>query len=272
MMDKRLIHEAHIDGLGEIYYVKAPFDVALRLFKENHLDLISARDLAFARIHVHPVPIEAAQHSLSRNGSYVKGGIIYLPGWADKIELVEDSVVLSFVLLNSYDAVRAHILHSEFSAPYMDDHWRHNCGKEKTFSLKDLNPVSTNRFAKDERTRFIFQDIAGDYGLYLYRNGIGAMPFAFNSEDYISSHYRGGPYANQLWLTGLGNDSQVGDSGRNLHYNLRVRGVQRKTAEGGSQKTSLEGLVGKGTDAGNGVIVVRKDQISTEEYDMLVSK
>ncbi|MBS3108142.1 hypothetical protein J4468_04480, partial [Candidatus Woesearchaeota archaeon] len=126
------------------------------------------------------------------------------------------------MMSNPSIAVQAHRNSSDFSVYGMASQ-RYINGEEKTLTLKDLTPVPTNRFAEDERTVFIFQDIAGNYGFHLRDNGINAMPFAFDSEDYIDGQK--GPYANQLWLAWLGDGSRVSGYGRFLSYNGRVRGV-----------------------------------------------
>lgn len=93
-------------------------------------------------------------------------------------------------------------------------------------------------------------------GIYLPQNGDGLMrPFVFSDicydavADYIYTHPDGGGFAVLSHLVGV---------------------AEKKEAATG--RTPLETLVGKGTDVGNGIVVVQKDQLSAEAYQALTRK
>lgn len=53
-----------------------------------------------------------------------------------------------------------------------------------------------------------------------------------------------------------------------------LRGVRENVAKGDGKKSggNIETLIGKGTDVGNGLVVIRREQITPEEYALLTGK
>lgn len=85
-----------------------------------------------------------------------------------------------------------------------------------------------------------------------------------------SDDLRDEPIGRLLFLGDVDNYGLYGDG--DLSDGGRFVGVRRVVAGSGAQKPNLESLIGKGTDVGNGLVVVRKDEISDVGYALLTGK
>lgn len=59
--------EGYVKGVGSIFYVAAPFDKEMKLFREKNLKLISAKDLAGSTV---------APMSMAAAGSSSRAGLV----------------------------------------------------------------------------------------------------------------------------------------------------------------------------------------------------
>lgn len=218
MPDYKLKEEATIEGLGTIYYVNSPFDIASALIKGIKAQHISARYLAYSRIK------EGRKSSLCQYGSYVKEGVLYIPKQKDRILLVDNSLVLR----NPEKAVEDHHQCKEFFIDKnINDLLEELKRKDEIFVLKNLEAIPTNRFGEDERTVWLFQDYAKNYGDFLRDEKTSAITLDFESSSSIDSHT--GHYANQLWVGGIGSPFShiLGGNGL-LSFELGARGLLGK--------------------------------------------
>jgi len=211
--------EAEIENLGRISYIDARFDTALQLLRDNSNELITARNLAYARSK------EDSRHSLSQYGSYIKEGDVYIPNKTPQILLIRNSPLLQLELAK--EAVKAHrsgkeysiesSLAKEYSGKSSEDQ------NSEVFPLTNLEAIKTNKFAEDKRALWLFQDQAENYGKFLCDSGIKEMPLWFNHERYINSQKS--IYINQLRLRSLGDRSGLLGYGRDLDFSFRVHEV-----------------------------------------------
>ena len=227
--------EAQVDGLGDIYYCNdSAFDDASKAVLGKATKLISFRDLAYARIK------EGKDSSVSQNGSYIREGSLFVPNADNKRIWLRESLVLQ----NPIDAVKAHKKGNEYLLPedFSVDAHLEKVGKNNYLVLTDTSAVPTDRFGEDARTVWAFDDQAKEYGAFLKDAGISASNiWMYTDNDKgndkgIDAQSR--PFANQLWLLGLGDNSNVGGDSRYLNSNSGVRGVRRESAEGGASKNA----------------------------------
>ncbi|MEK6935277.1 MAG: hypothetical protein AABW67_00660, partial [Nanoarchaeota archaeon] len=224
-------YEAEIKGLGIVHRVAKPFDEALKTIKGAGASLISARDLAYARIQ------EGRDSSLCNFGSYIKEGVISVPN--------QSLFIRNSPLLNQEFAEQAVQAHKDGKEFYIDDKLTNQyCKQAEADKNKPLEKrrvlslnkrgkfeIPTNRFNQEELTLWLFQDQAENYGLFLRDKkikGINEMPV------YLSSNDNNKNFANQLWLCGLDCRSVLGGYGRGLGCGDDVRGVLKGSAEGTS--------------------------------------
>ena len=210
--------EAKIKGLGEIYQKDVPFDKALKALKSKKAEIISLRDLVYARMQ------EESKNTLCQYGSYVKEGDIYVPNQKGVI-LTRNSLILKSpeqAIQAKGDRIEFHIDKKQ-ALKYLEK--AKDQKDNLVILLTDFNSIPTNRFGNDKLTTWLFEDQAKDYGLFLKENGINEMPLFFNDQDYINKQKS--PYANQLWLGCLlGRYNLRGNlGGLFLFYNQKVRGV-----------------------------------------------
>jgi len=219
-------YESKVKSIGIICKVDKPFDEALETITHAGAKVITARDLAYARIQ------EGRDSSLCSNGSYVKEGLVYVP---DKTLFIRNSPLLNPELAGK--AVQSHRNGSEF---YIDEKLIKKYeeqaendknkipSKKRVLSLSKRGNFSipTDRFNEDELTLWLFKDQAEAYGDFLRENNLSEMPV------YLSDNSKKN-FANQLWLGSLGGGSEL-DGGRLLDCGSRVRGVLR-TGEASSQ-------------------------------------
>ena len=225
--------ETHVDGLGDLYTCHdSPFDEALEAILKKSDELITLRDLAYARIK------EGDRFgSISQDITYVKEGSLFVPRAANKRIWLRNSLILD----NPSAAAEAHRKGKEYLLPvsFSVDRYLEQISKDNYFILTDTTPVPTNRFGEDARMRWAFGDVAQQYGQLLADANIKNLHiYMWNDGNHIDIQFR--PFANQLASYRLGFDAATGISGHEnrLHrgYFNTVRGVHRETAEGGMQK------------------------------------
>jgi len=215
-MTYKLKLEGAVKGLGDVYYADAPFDEATKLFRQDGLELMSARDLAYARI-------QTGENSLfSGNGSWIREGVIYFPKQEDKIVLVRNSATLR----NPVKATEARAQLEEFllkkrtAKEYLK---KVKTGDDSVYLAKDGRNIPTERFGEDELTTWLFQDQAENYGDFLNDSSVNEMPLMFDTSEHIRMQRK--PYACQLLLGKLDDDSFLNGCGF-INYHRRVRGVK----------------------------------------------
>ncbi|MBN2051904.1 hypothetical protein JW756_00190 [Candidatus Woesearchaeota archaeon] len=232
-MAYELTKEATVPRKGAIFYVAAPFDDEMKLFEKEGLKLISAKELAHARMKL------GKENSVSQNGSWIREGGLYVPerlAGKASIVLLRDSLVLE----NPESAVAAHRKGKEAS---IDDDKAISVLEEakkdsKNYHiLESTQAIPTNGFGENSTADFLFGKHAKDYGLFLKDARIGAVPLYFDGNDRINSQ---GPYVSQLWLGRLGSDSIIFGDCRSLKGSSRARGVQL-AAEGGRAEKTVAG-------------------------------
>ena len=210
-------YEADVKGLGIIYKVNKPFDEALKTIKSAGAKVISARDLAYARIQ------QGKDSSLCNNGSYVREGVLYVQ---NKTLFIRNSPLLNQKLAKK--AVQAHKSGNEFYvdnklAEEYQEQTEQDKGKQpekrKTLAISKRGSfnIPTNRFKDEELTLWFFKDQAESYGEFLRENNINKMPV------YLSGNNKKN-FVNQVWFGGLVSRSELVGS-RDLCYDGRVRGV-----------------------------------------------
>lgn len=234
IMSSSLKFEGNVEGVGNVYYVEAPFDEEMKLFKENGLALISAKDLAYARIKL------GKDHSVSQNGSWIREGDLYVPRrLAGETSIVR--LKKSLVIDEPEPAVEAHKKGNEAR---IDDDFAMSIfekakkGSEDYHVLESADAIPTDRFGENATAIFLFgKQQAKDYGLFLKDAKINVMRLYFHDIRHINSQ---GPYVSQLWFGWLGNYSNFIGNDRFLNCDFRARGVQLAAEDDRIEKTAVE--------------------------------
>ncbi len=186
--------------------------------------LISSEELALARIMTGP------DHSLTKNTSYVKEGILYIPNSKHRRVLVRDSLVNE----NPQQACYQNEIHKEFALRESPDDILERIGSDNYFLMDDTRNVPTNRFGDSGALTFLLGTHAQNYGLFL-RDELGRPYMHFSFEQDIvyglpgewDAHVPGGidgqryPFARQLDF-----DLNFTDSGTRLYLGDRTRWIQ----------------------------------------------
>lgn len=230
--------EGTIAGLGTIYSCRnLEFDKVLSRYIDDSNELISARDLAFARVS-EPKKINA----FSRKGSYVKEGSLFVPNSKYKRIWLRESLVLP----NASDAVNAHSQKKEYflSEDFSVDKYLEQIGKNNYFIVSDTSAIPTNRFGEDPRTVWAFQDQAKEYGLFLQNKAnISQIKIFMNTNDDKYIDNQGKSFVNQLWLRGLNKHSNIDGYYKGLAGNYLVRGVRRDAKNTAEKNYSITNII-----------------------------
>jgi hypothetical protein len=241
--------EAHIDGLGTIFYCEHPdFKSSLEAIMKECDEVISLRDLAYARIKA------AKSSTLLHDGSFVREGSLLIPKKENRRIALRKSLVMEDP--GDYGCYEVAIDQCYLPENFNVDAYLEQIGKDNYLILNDISRVPANRLGEDERAVWLYQDQAKNYGLFLesmaemrliYGSYKKVTPeliidMIFASDELIDKQPR--PYAHQLLLSGLsfGGRSSLsyisGDSmGAGVGY--RIRGLHREPAEGGAQKNDF---------------------------------
>jgi len=230
--------ECVVAGLGTIVYCNgSAFDKASKVVLKKSDELISFRDLAYARIVDAENRGSWKNSSLCTNGSYVKEGSLFVPNSNNKRIWLSDSLVLQKPAL----AVKAHKNNVEYvPRNFKVGEYLEQIGKDNYFVLSDTSSIPTNRFGEDARTVWAFKDQAKDYGLLLDGAGIKAMNIWMYNDNASHIDSQSGPFANQLWLHRLDFSSDIDGDDRDLGDDFRVRGVRRESSAEGAQKNIVQ--------------------------------
>jgi len=213
----------------DVYSHVGPFDKGVAALKAEGLELITARELAEARIlggHDHPV---------SKEWTWVAEHPIYLTDKQADVLVVDRAH--SQLLKHPAEATAAHQRDEEF---YLDQKVVGELREQATPDGKHgvlLLPrqairkaIAVEALADDAYTQFLFRDLAGQYGLFLKDAGIKKVPVYVVDAGHAREQKQ--PFGRALWVYDLldGRSGLYGDLDV-LHYNDgRVRGVRRVPA------------------------------------------
>ena len=233
--------EADLRNNTRVLYVEAPFDQALAAIDSKDGVIITAKQLADARMQFD------RNHSLSTNGSYIREGNLFVPNSEHRRVLLRNSLIFG----NPAEAVKAHRSGNEYNIPGTVDSVLGKLKEGKDYIFLDkLDAVPTDRFGEDGRMVFLFGKSAQDYGLWLNNDGKGVKEtgfYNFRNDSHIDK--QSGMFADQLWLHWLVSGSDVNGCGRSLSDNLTVRGVQSIGEAGAKKKPIVQTYTPKQMDA-----------------------
>ena len=198
----------------------APFDRALTELQKNDYKLISLPKNAQLRIQ------QGKDHYVSKNGNWVKEGILYVPGERSKL------VRVSPILESAKEATHAHRTGKEFYPT--KEQIEQSLTDSVDFPEKIIR-IPTNRFDWGALTVYAFggEKKAKAYGEFLDDAGIKEMPVYAISKDYVNKQSQ--PFIRQLWLGDLYDGSDFDGYHWPLGDSDSVRGV-KVDAEGTSQE------------------------------------
>lgn len=201
--------------------IVAPFDRALAKLQKNGYKLISLPQNAELRIQ------QGKDHYVSKNGNWVREGVLYVPGERNKL------VRVSPILESAKKATQVHRTRKEFY-PTRKQIEQSLTDDSVDFPEKTIE-IPTNRFDWGALTVYIFggEKKAKAYGEFLHDAGIKEMPVYAVDKDYVDNQSKS--FARQLWFGPLDFRSELSGYGRLLDYDDRVRGV-KVSDEGTSQK------------------------------------
>ena len=237
--------EANIPGLGTIFFCEHPdFKSSLDAIMEECSEVISLRDLAYARIK------EGKYGILRMHGSFVREGSLFIPNNENKRIFIRESLVLKDP--GDYGCYEVAIDELFMPESFNVDAYLEQIGKDNYLILKDNDTlrVPANRLAEDERAVWLYQDQAKDYGLFLESNaeirlnrwGTGhekvtpKLVIGTLSDEYIDEQPR--PFARQLKLGGIAGFglTSISEISDGALVNDRLRGLHREPAEEGTQR------------------------------------
>lgn len=189
----------------------APFDRALAELKKNGYKLISLPQNVELRIQ------QGKDHYVSKNGNWVKEGVLYVPGERNRL------IRVSPILESAKKATQAHRTGKEFYPT------REQIEQSLTDSVdfpEETIEIPTNRFDWAALPVYVFggEKKAKAYGEFLRDAGIKEMPFYPIDKNYVNKQSQ--PFAKQLWFWSLDGKSGLGGDYKGLDYVLRMRGVK----------------------------------------------
>jgi len=226
--------EITIPSLGDIVHANIRLDKALNELSANSIELISMRDLAYARI------FDAKEHYgkdnslLCNDGSYLKEGSLFIPGSDKKRILLSNSLLLS----NATLAVKAHSNDTEyFPEDFNYEEYLDKLNPSDYYILdnNDLRPqgIPANRLSEFGSMRWLLKDQVKDYEYMIVAGSFDSEKFTIhlhmnNSDDqYIESQSK--PFTNQLADDGIYAYGAFYGDARRIDKPFRVRGLKRES-------------------------------------------
>ena len=197
----KIIKDIETNPIGSAY-VKLPFDKAKIELESNGYRIVSLSENARLRLN------ERINSEVSRNGNFVREGILYLP---DKRRfLTKNSPIIDY----PEQATSCNRNNSEF---YLNDDM---VQKSLSDSIEiKLKEIPTNGFDEIDLSVYLFGENAKKYGDYLKNLGIKNLPIWLEETS-------DKPFARQVWFREIDFWSIIYNQGRNLHKDLRLRGIK----------------------------------------------
>ncbi len=214
----------------EVYQAEGAFDICVDKLKADGLELMTARQLAEARI------LGGANHPVSKSWSWVAESFNYIDGYI----LIASKTFNPLLQYPSF-AKQATDCHRKGEEFFLNDvivgyllEGAKN-GKVLQLKRKDVpNNIPTNAFSKEPFKRitdFLFGDKAEEYGCFLRANEIKKVPLYV--VDKADAKKRSKAFSRALWASDLSNYSALYGSSLNLeYYNGRAFGERRSEPEG----------------------------------------
>ncbi len=221
-MKKHTIHINNLEQL-EVYSHEGPFDEGIEALKVEGLELITARDLAEARIlggHNQPV---------SKSGLWVAEHPVYFPN----TDILVVDRAHSQLLKNPVEAANAHFQNEEvYIGQKRADELREQATLDGKFGVLLLSRTAIRKaipveaFADDPYAQFLFKDLAGQYGQFLKEAHINEVRVFVVGINY--ARQQKSPFGHAWWVGDLSGRSNLNGYGNDLHSGLgRVGGVRR---------------------------------------------
>ncbi|MBU2443349.1 MAG: hypothetical protein KKF95_04720, partial [Nanoarchaeota archaeon] len=217
--------EADLKNNRRVLYVEAPFDKALKIIKLRGSNIITAKQLADARMQCD------VSHSLSANGAYISEGIIVDPYPKHPNILLRESLILN----NPHNATESHrkirnynYYHESYVVPSTIESVLNGLIEDKDYIFLDDrigdHVISyTEFFEHSKLMNFLFGKSAKAYGIWLKEEGKISKVNIYN----ITCARRSEITADQLWFNRLTENSFFG-GGRYLNHSNRVRWIDTK--------------------------------------------
>jgi len=183
-------------------YVVVPFDEGKAVLEANNYRVISLEENAGLRIH------EGEDAYVSRNGNWVREGILYLPD--KRVLLTKNSPIMD----NSEEATSCHRNEEDF---YLNN-YQVEKALEDSVEIKDKE-IPTNKFGEDELTVYAFGENAESYGRFLESAEIKEMPIWLTK-------VQDKPFVRQLWFSELEYMSVLYGLNLVLYNDRGVRGIK----------------------------------------------
>jgi hypothetical protein len=212
----------------DVYKAEGAFDKCVDELKANGLEMITAKQLAEARM------LGGANHPVSKSWSWVAESFNYLPNG----NILIASKTFNPLLQYPSFAKQATDCHSKGEEFYLNDEVvsyllegaKH---KDKVLQLKRKDvqrKIPTDAFGKEPVTAFLFGDKADGYGLFLRANGIKNVLLYVLDKAYAKK--QGKAFSRALWAYDLCSSSAL-DGSYILYYGGGlVFGVSRSEPEG----------------------------------------
>ncbi|MDD4877565.1 MAG: hypothetical protein PHO02_00840 [Candidatus Nanoarchaeia archaeon] len=215
----------------EVYQAQGAFDRCVDEFRAENLEMITAKQLAEARM------LGGANHAVSRQWSWLAENFNYLPNG----DILVASGAFNPLLQSPSAAKHATDCHraNPFREYFLNDvaveslqgGAKHK-GKVLLLKRKDVpSNISTDAFSKEAVTAFLFGDEADNYGRFLRENGIKNVPLYV--VDKAHAKEQGKAFSRALWADYLYYNSALYGNLSNLYDILgRAFGVRRSEPEG----------------------------------------
>jgi len=215
----------------EMLVAIAPFDKALAALQREKATLVTAQQVAQARIVAGP------DTKVSQYDSWVAENFVYFPNGKIFITPAKHSPILK----HSAEATAAHRRGNEF-----------NISKEEAASLEELAKlgevyiltenksyeIPIEKFAQDGLARFVFGDATIDYAKFLQEAGVNEVPVWLVDSKRVKEQKA--PFARALRLDDLSYKSNLNGNNRDLNDDNRARGVRKaKSADAANTYESI---------------------------------
>lgn len=221
-----IYEECKLEGFGTIFASQYDsnnyqFNDVHDMILEKSDEIITFRDLGIFRLNF------GINHSVSMNSSYVNQRVLFLP---------REKINTYWLNLNpeEHKFISDNMELSRRNEPFLKrdvsqlKHFLNTLPEDRYLPVSDLSNIDVKNMHKDNRAKFILDDIVEPIQELLLKNSIYSLPINMNTKEYIDSMSK--PFSNMLWFLGFDRNFAI-SCGPDYTNQRMIRGLKKSATE-----------------------------------------
>lgn len=217
-----IYEECTLEGFGTILASQydsnnCQFNDVHDMILEKSDEIIKFRDLGIFRLNF------GINHSVSMNSSYVNQRVLFLPGEKINAYWLNLNPAEHKVISDNMELFRKNEPFLKLDVSQLK-YFLSTIPEKRYLPVSDLSDITVKTMHRDERAKFMLDDITEPMQELLLKNKIYTLPVNMNTKEYINSMKK--PFSNMLWFLGFDRNFAI-SCGPDYTNQRMVRGLKR---------------------------------------------